>query len=280
MPAKRIEILLHLLFWLIILSSINIHWTADWFDPAIRPQSPAPLSLVIFALYFYTHAFFLIPRYFSFERLKKYILYASLFFFVPELLRIAFYHFGVREWSFSNELFSRDSFIFGVPSAFFFGLNSSLLYRFVREKLLNRKKPIPQATKKAPSPPQPYEGQQILSEVEIKSLKEALLRQLEKEEIYLDTDLSLRKMAEAVDSSEKKLSYLINQHLDTNFFELINKYRVERFKTEIAKLENHSLSITGVASNCGFPSKSSFYRAFKAQVGLSPSAYLKSIEKG
>lgn len=280
MSPKRIEILLHLLFWTFILSSININWSANWFDPAIRPQFPAPLSLLIFALYFYANAFFLIPRYFSVESWKKYALYAFLLFFVPELVRIMGYRLGLREWSFENELFSRDSFIFGTPSPFFFALNLSFLYRLAKDWFLNKKRirrlQEGRSTEKGTAP---YEGKPLLSEEEVQALKKAVLYQLEEKEIYMDAELSLRKMAEAVDASEKKLSYFINQQLNTNFFELINKYRVEKFKTEIAKTESEALSIAGVASNCGFPSKSSFYRAFKAQVGLSPSDYLKSARK-
>jgi AraC-like DNA-binding protein len=106
-----------------------------------------------------------------------------------------------------------------------------------------------------------------------------LNHQLTTEEIYLDPELKLRDVAKAIESTEKKVSYLINQYLKSSFYELINRYRVEKFKTEIANPENENLSIVGVAFNCGFPSKSSFYRAFKSNVSMSPSEYLKTISQ-
>ena len=102
---------------------------------------------------------------------------------------------------------------------------------------------------------------------------------METEKIYLNPELTLRDLADKVGSTEKKLSYLINQNLKTNYYELINTYRVEKFKTEVAKSENKSLSLVGLALNCGFPSKSSFYRAFKSKVAMSPSEYVKNVLK-
>ena len=121
----------------------------------------------------------------------------------------------------------------------------------------------------------PYEDNILLSAEEVQHLKQRLTYQLENDEIFLNAALTLRDVAEAIGSSEKKVSYLLNQNLDTTFYELINKYRVEKFKCEIGKSENRNLSILGVALNCGFSSKSSFYRAFKSEVAMSPSEYIK-----
>jgi AraC-like DNA-binding protein len=38
-----------------------------------------------------------------------------------------------------------------------------------------------------------------------------------------------------------------------------------------------SLSIDGIGSQSGFPSRSSFYATFKAETGMTPSQYLETI---
>ena len=125
----------------------------------------------------------------------------------------------------------------------------------------------------------PYEDTILLTDTEVEQLGRRLHQQLNKNELFLNADLTLRDVAEALDSTEKKVSYLLNQKLQTTFYELINTYRVEKFKSEVVKPQNKNLSILGIALNCGFPSKSSFYRAFKSHVAMSPSEYIKKISQ-
>ncbi len=277
----------HLLFWLFIFSAVNVDWSANWLDASIRPRTPAPLLVLILPIYFYGNALWLIPKYFSFDKWTRYLLYAALLFFVPELLRLIAYKMQFQDRAWSNLLLSRDSFIFGAPSPFFWSLNASLFYRFIVDRLFS-KTPAENTSNSAESKqqaklenkdhsatPPAYEQQKLLSEAEASALQTAVEKQLVEQRLFLKDDLSLRELAESVDSSEKKVSYLINQHMNSNFYELLNTHRIALFKEEIAKPENKNLSIVGVALNCGFSSKSSFYRAFKAQMGCSPSEYLK-----
>ena len=261
------------------MSAINVDWSSDWFDQSIRPRTPAPLSVLILPIYFYVNAFILIPKYFSLKNWKQYILFAFLLFFLPELIRIGFYALRDGSGSFESLLFNRDSFIFGSPSVFFLSLNASFLYRFTVDWLRNNRKENsaePVSSKKVAAP---YENNELLNAEEAAKLKQALEQKMIAESLYLNPELSLRQLATALGSTEKKVSYLINQHMNSNFYEWVNGYRVEKFKEEIAKPENKNLSIVGTALNCGFPSKSSFYRAFKAEVGSSPSQYLKNLDK-
>jgi|GEM_PF-2250474 len=277
---RKVEIICHILFWAYIFAAINIDWSTDWFDARLRPRSPAPLSLIVFALFFYTNAFFLIPKYFGFATWKQYAIYASILFFLPELIRVIFYQSLIKETSLENELYSRDSFIFGAPSPFFLALNASFIYRLTKDWFLNKRKiqSLQQVVDQRKGTI-PYEDTILLTDQEAESLKKALLFQLKNNELYLNPSLTLRDLASTVGSSEKKVSYLINQHLNTNYYSLINKYRVEKFKTEIGEPTNKNLSVEGVALNCGFSSKSSFYRAFKAHTQMSPSAYIKHMRE-
>ncbi len=276
----KIEIFIHLVLWLFLLSSINIEWTSSWFDPSIRPNNPAPLSLFMFAFYFYVNAFWLIPKYFSIESWKKYVFYGFLLFILPEVIRIVIYKLLVRDIGIESELFSRDSFLFGMPSAFFFGLNTSFIYRLTKDWFKNKKKiqELNEASQEKKNAV-PYKNVNLLTDQETAIIHREILDQLDNNEIYLNPELTLRDLAETIGSTEKKVSYFLNQNLDSSYAELINKYRVEKFKIEVADPKNTSLSVVGIALNCGFPSKSSFYRAFKSQVSMTPSEYIKKIVK-
>ena len=278
MKNRKIELAIHLLFWAFILSAINVDWTANWFDSSIRPNTPAPLSVIVFALYFYVNTFILLPAYFSLKTWKTYGALAFLLFIMPELLRVLMFKFTIADVSLDRLFISRDSFLFSSPSPFFVAINASFIYRFTKDKFFKKDlvDEFGEVTEKSTAP---YEHISLLSDEEAHKLEVKLNHQLTTEEIYLDSELKLRDVAKAIESTEKKVSYLINQYLNSSFYELINRYRVEKFKVEIANPDNENLSIVGVAFNCGFPSKSSFYRAFKANVSMSPSEYLKAISQ-
>lgn len=125
--------------------------------------------------------------------------------------------------------------------------------------------------KKKPKPSNSF------STEEITQIKIALNNVLEHEKLYLNEALTLSDLAVAVLLTDKKLSTFINQVLLTNFYELINRYRITEFKAEIALPENQNLTIWGIASQCGFNSKTSFNRIFKKQTGLTPSQYQKIL---
>ncbi len=250
-------------------------WTAHWFDPSIREDTPAPLSVLFFGFCFYVHTFVLFPKYFSMATWKQYAAYGFVLFVLPELVRAGIYSLTVSKTPVLEALFSRDSLLFGVPSPFFVGINASFIYTLTKDRLLrkaNEPEPTDALDKQAATP---YRDAALLSETEVRELEQRLNEQLAGAELFLNPNLTLRDMAEAVGSTEKKVSYLLNQNLQTNFYELINKYRVEKFKTEITNPDNKSLSLVGIAHNCGFPSKSSFYRAFRAHTAMSPSEYAK-----
>lgn len=100
---------------------------------------------------------------------------------------------------------------------------------------------------------------------------------MEKEQPYLDPELSLAKLSDLIQIKPEMLSEVLNASLNQNFFEYINKYRIEEFKIQCLKAENKCLSIIGMAYDCGFNSKAAFYRAFNKFEGISPTAYISMV---
>ncbi|WPO84426.1 helix-turn-helix domain-containing protein [Chryseobacterium sp. JJR-5R] len=107
-------------------------------------------------------------------------------------------------------------------------------------------------------------------------ISESLLMFMETERPYLDEELSLQKLSLLVNISAHRLSEVINQDLNTNFYRLINAYRVEEVKKKLRNPEFDKYSILGIAFESGFNSKSTFNKIFKEETGMTPSEFKKS----
>lgn len=94
---------------------------------------------------------------------------------------------------------------------------------------------------------------------------------------FLQDDLSLRILAGQLGVTVNQLSQAINQKSGSNFFNFINGYRVQLVKEKLKDPSLSHYSILGIAYECGFRSKSSFNKIFKATTGQTPQQYQKSI---
>ncbi|MBE9509420.1 MAG: helix-turn-helix domain-containing protein [Bacteroidetes bacterium] len=106
-----------------------------------------------------------------------------------------------------------------------------------------------------------------------------LLSFMEQKQPFLDPEITISKLSELLKVKTEYLSEILNLHLNRTFFDFINKYRVEEFKVQCVSETNSHLSIMGIAYNCGFNSKASFYRAFNKFEGISPSAYIQNVSQ-
>lgn len=105
---------------------------------------------------------------------------------------------------------------------------------------------------------------------------EMILRYMETEKPWLENKLSIKDLADQLQMQTYHLSNLINNHLNKNFFDFVNEYRVNEVKEQLRI--NDQFTILAIAYECGFNSKSSFNRIFKNTTGTTPSEYLKSIK--
>lgn len=96
---------------------------------------------------------------------------------------------------------------------------------------------------------------------------------MNQKQAYLVPEINLPDLSKQLGVKPSYLSEVLNNELQQNFFDFINKYRIEEFKHQFAKEENKNLSIVGLAYECGFNSKASFYRAFKKSENISPSQF-------
>jgi TolB-like protein/class 3 adenylate cyclase/AraC-like DNA-binding protein/Tfp pilus assembly protein PilF len=98
---------------------------------------------------------------------------------------------------------------------------------------------------------------------------------VQEEKPYLDPGLSLRALAERLAMHPNQLSWLLNESIGKNFSEFVNHYRLEAFKQLAKDPKNAHLTLSGLAYESGFNSKTVFNTFFKQQTGLTPKQYLK-----
>ncbi len=98
---------------------------------------------------------------------------------------------------------------------------------------------------------------------------------VEKEALYLNSNITLTILAQRLKMPPSQLSMVINTGLGKNFNEFINGYRVAQVKQKIEDKDYQHLSILAIALDTGFNSKATFNRVFKKIDGNPPSAYRK-----
>lgn len=114
-----------------------------------------------------------------------------------------------------------------------------------------------------------------LKDAEGELLHKQVCALMQKEKPYLEPKLSLGQLAEMLGVAANKLSQVINQYEEKNFYDFVNGYRVQEFIVRAQSESNKNLNLLGIAYGSGFNSKSSFNQVFKKMMGETPSAYLK-----
>lgn len=107
-------------------------------------------------------------------------------------------------------------------------------------------------------------------------LIERLMAHMHMTRPYLNPELTLSQLAKDLNMSRSQLSHLINGGVGDNFYDFINKFRVEEVKRlmVLPKVKNYSL--LGIALEAGFKSKSTFNLIFKRFTGLTPGQYRRN----
>ena len=125
-------------------------------------------------------------------------------------------------------------------------------------------------------PPQPRYQKSTLTPERADTYLQRLLDLMNKEKPYLDGELTLQKLAQAVSISPHHLSQTINERLNQSFIDFVNAYRIEEAKRMLLDSTKKHYSILAVSEEVGFNSKSAFNTAFKKHVNMTPSEYRKA----
>ncbi|MEM6802934.1 MAG: AraC family transcriptional regulator, partial [Bacteroidota bacterium] len=99
---------------------------------------------------------------------------------------------------------------------------------------------------------------------------------IEEEKVHLNPNLTLKDLAKGTGMSLHDVSEVINSGIGVSFKEYINGFRVEEVKKMLLNTKYDHLSLLAIAYDCGFNSKATFNRVFKAKTGKTPSEYKHS----
>jgi AraC-like DNA-binding protein len=98
------------------------------------------------------------------------------------------------------------------------------------------------------------------------------------EKKYLNENLSLRELALYLEADPNLISFILNKHLGSSFYDFVNRYRIEEVKNKLNDPANKHLNLLGIALDSGFNSKTTFNRVFKQVTGLTPTEFQKGRE--
>jgi len=119
---------------------------------------------------------------------------------------------------------------------------------------------------------------------EIKDEKvEALIgqiKELREQGFFLKQKTTLYNTAKKLKTNTSYLSNVINNNLKTTFSAFVNDIRIEYIINELkTNKQMRSYSVKAIAEEIGYKSADSFSKYFKQNTGLSPSAFIKNINK-
>lgn len=114
------------------------------------------------------------------------------------------------------------------------------------------------------------------SEENLNDFKQRLLHTMQEDRVYLNPELDLKTLARTCDIPEQALSITFSTKLDTNFYQFINRHRIEEAKRQLLDPERKKQTVLNIAYASGFNSHNAFYDAFKKSTGMTPSQFRKS----
>ena len=114
-----------------------------------------------------------------------------------------------------------------------------------------------------------------VDEKEFADIVERMKAYIDEKRCYTNPDLKMSDLAEVLGLSSSKLSQVFSLYVKENYYEFINRYRLEEFKRLIADGEYKKYTLTALSEKCGFK-KSSFFSTFRRVEGMTPTEYLKA----
>lgn len=98
---------------------------------------------------------------------------------------------------------------------------------------------------------------------------------MEKERLYLNPELKVGDVADALGVSRNAVSVCINSHQGCSFSQYVNDYRLQHAKRLLSETPDRKISAVGLES--GFANERTFFRAFKSATDMTPKEW-KELE--
>ncbi|MEL6926020.1 MAG: helix-turn-helix domain-containing protein, partial [Bacteroidota bacterium] len=96
---------------------------------------------------------------------------------------------------------------------------------------------------------------------------------MQAEERYAQSDFSLGQLARLLPMPANKISHILGQR-GSSFRQLLNELRIEKARQLLSSEMATQLSLEGIGRQVGYRSKTTFYKHFRENTGLTPRAFL------
>lgn len=114
-----------------------------------------------------------------------------------------------------------------------------------------------------------------LSQLASIELKHQLIKAMEIDAVYTDSNLNLDKLVAILGSTRHNVSQVINEQFGCNYFDFINRYRIRYAEELLCNADFKDYTINEILYKVGFNNKVSFNNAFKKFTGQTATAYRK-----
>ena len=143
-----------------------------------------------------------------------------------------------------------------------------------RERDLTQRIPTPhQPDSQTAEPPR----RATIDEQKSQQLYEQLCMLMEERQVFRDNQLGRENLADMLGTNRTYLSQVIAEHTNMNFAQYINNYRIREAVRILSDRQQLDYPLKQLCADLGFSSLSNFYKLFQKSVGMSPSAYRKSL---
>lgn len=130
--------------------------------------------------------------------------------------------------------------------------------------------------KKMSEPPRQISGQTAPTKETMQACCKRVVHFLKTEKRYAHPSYSLWELAKETGMTVRLISTSINTYMGQDFFELINRMRVEETKRLLCEASRSTakVSMEDIWTKSGFNSRASFFHCFKKYAGTSPGKYM------
>jgi AraC-like DNA-binding protein len=124
-----------------------------------------------------------------------------------------------------------------------------------------------------PVTPSSYNRHYQLEKEEMEKIVLAVQHYMQNGKPWQEPELTLNQLASRLSLKPRQLSRAVNDILGQNFYDFINRYRIEEASRLLTNPKDDKITILEVLYEVGFNSKSSFNTLFKKYTGLTPTAF-------
>jgi AraC-like DNA-binding protein len=116
-----------------------------------------------------------------------------------------------------------------------------------------------------------------LDQREATQISASLIRVMESDRLWKDSELTLADLAERIGTTPHKVSEVLNLQIGRTFYDFVNGYRVREVQRRIEAGETSTRKMLALAMDAGFASKSTFNQAFKKHTSQTPSGFRHAV---